>query len=104
MALLQIMEEWQKQLQKIELDIEENIEQAQNADELDLFPNELGDLRYEIEQHQLKIKGQLRIARSKQNWEQAQQLDDQLRFIKKLLLEADRLGDSLLDAHIEKER
>ncbi|MFQ1014138.1 Fe-S protein assembly co-chaperone HscB [Avibacterium paragallinarum] len=82
MAFLMQQMQWREQL--------EDIEQAQNTTELEAF-------RDEIEQHQREILAQLSTALSDQNWEQAQQLTDRLRFIKKLLLEVERIEDNLMD-------
>lgn len=69
MAFLMQQLEWREQL--------EQIENSQDFDELNAFT-------WHIEQSENEILSEISTALSAQNWQQAQMLNDRLRFIKKL--------------------
>ncbi|HHE3606348.1 TPA: iron-sulfur cluster co-chaperone HscB C-terminal domain-containing protein, partial [Pasteurella multocida] len=50
-----------------------------------------------IEQTQQALLSELADALSSQQWQQAKVINDKLRFIKKLLLEVERVEEKLLD-------
>lgn len=82
MAFLMQQMEWREQL--------EQIEHRNDLDELIQFSQQ-------IEQQQQEFLQQIASVLSEQNWQQAEQLNDRLRFIKKLLLEVERIEDKLAD-------
>ena len=74
--------EWREQL--------EQIENSQDFDELNAFARQ-------IEQSENEILSEISTALSAQNWQQAQIMNDRLRFIKKLAVEIERIEDKLTD-------
>lgn len=82
MAFLMQQLEWREQL--------EQIENSQDFDELNAFTRH-------IEQSENEILSEISTALAGQNWQQAQILNDRLRFIKKLMLEIERIEDKLAD-------
>lgn len=82
MAFLMQQMQWREQL--------EEIEQQKDGDELMQFSDQISTQRQ-------AILNQLNTALSTQDWATAQMLTDRLRFIKKLLLEVERIEDNLLD-------
>ena len=74
--------EWREQL--------EQIENSQDFDELNAFAKQ-------IEQSENEILSEISTALSAQNWQQAQIMNDRLRFIKKLAVEIERIEDKLTD-------
>ncbi|HHE3654010.1 TPA: Fe-S protein assembly co-chaperone HscB [Pasteurella multocida] len=82
MAFLMQQMQWREQL--------ENIEAQQDSDQLVAFSAD-------IEQTQQALLSELADALSSQQWQQAKVINDKLRFIKKLLLEVERVEESLLD-------
>lgn len=82
MAFLMQQLEWREQL--------EQIENSQDFDELNAFTRH-------IEQSEREILSEISTALSAQNWQQAQMLNDRLRFIKKLMSEIERIEDKLAD-------
>ncbi|QQF76848.1 Fe-S protein assembly co-chaperone HscB [Histophilus somni] len=79
MFLMQQME-WRERL--------EQVEQQQNMDKLLHFSQE-------VECVQRDILAELQEFLAQQNWQQAQLLNDRLRFIKKLLVEIERVEEQL---------
>ncbi|OOR99678.1 Fe-S protein assembly co-chaperone HscB [Canicola haemoglobinophilus] len=79
--LIQQME-WREQL--------EQIEHQRDIDQLFIFVQEIEKVRSEI-------LAQLQQLLTEQNWQQAQLLNDRLRFIKKLFVEIERVEDQLAD-------
>ncbi|EPE68653.1 Fe-S protein assembly co-chaperone HscB [Pasteurella multocida] len=82
MAFLMQQMQWREQL--------ENIEAQQDSDQLVAFSAD-------IEQTQQALLSELADALSSQQWQQAKVINDKLRFIKKLLLEVERVEEKLLD-------
>ena len=74
--------EWREQL--------EQIENSQDFDELNAFARQ-------IEQSENEILSEISTALSAQNWQQAEIMNDRLRFIKKLTVEIERIEDKLTD-------
>lgn len=82
MAFLMQQMQWREQL--------EEIENQQDQAELAAFT-------LKIEQQQKQFLLDLASALSEQQWQQAQALNDKLRFIRKLLLEVERVEEHLFD-------
>ncbi|AFF23596.1 Fe-S protein assembly co-chaperone HscB [Pasteurella multocida] len=82
MAFLMQQMQWREQL--------ENIEAQQDSDQLVAFSAD-------IEKTQQALLSELADALSSQQWQQAKVINDKLRFIKKLLLEVERVEEKLLD-------
>ncbi|ATC21238.1 Fe-S protein assembly co-chaperone HscB [Pasteurella multocida] len=82
MAFLMQQMQWREQL--------ENIEAQKDSDQLVAFSAD-------IEQTQQALLSELADALSSQQWQQAKVINDKLRFIKKLLLEVERVEEKLLD-------
>ncbi|MEE6031616.1 Fe-S protein assembly co-chaperone HscB [Avibacterium paragallinarum] len=82
MAFLMQQMQWREAL--------EDIEQQKDSDALMQFSDQISAQRQEI-------LSQLNTALSAQDWAKAQMLTDRLRFIKKLLLEVERIEDNLMD-------
>ncbi|MCW9711085.1 Fe-S protein assembly co-chaperone HscB [Avibacterium sp. 21-586] len=82
MAFLMQQMQWREAL--------EDIEQQKDSDVLMQFSDQISVQRQEI-------LSQLNSALSTQDWVTAQMLTDRLRFIKKLLLEVERIEDNLMD-------
>ncbi|MCW9715485.1 Fe-S protein assembly co-chaperone HscB [Avibacterium sp. 21-594] len=82
MAFLMQQMQWREAL--------EEIEQQKDSDALMQFSDQISAQRQEI-------LSQLNTALSAQDWATAQMLTDRLRFIKKLLLEVERIEDNLMD-------
>ncbi|MFZ7188311.1 Fe-S protein assembly co-chaperone HscB [Avibacterium avium] len=82
MAFLMQQMQWREEL--------EDIEQQKDSDALMQFSDQ-------ISAQQQEILSQLNTALSTQDWATAQMLTDRLRFIKKLLLEVERIEDNLMD-------
>lgn len=82
MAFLMQQMQWREDL--------ENIEAQQDSDQLVAFNTD-------IEQTQRALLSELANALSSQQWQQAKVINDKLRFIKKLLLEVERVEEKLLD-------
>ncbi|HDR1102635.1 Fe-S protein assembly co-chaperone HscB [Pasteurella multocida] len=82
MAFLMQQMQWREQL--------ENIEAQQDSEQLVAFSAD-------IEQTQQALLSELADALSSQQWQQARVINDKLRFIKKLLLEVERVEEKLLD-------
>lgn len=82
MAFLMQQMQWREQL--------EEIEQQKNSDHLIEFSDE-------VEQQRQAILEQLTHTLTTQEWQQAKMLTDRLRFIKKLLVEIERIEDNLTD-------
>ncbi|CAM3907771.1 Fe-S protein assembly co-chaperone HscB [Avibacterium endocarditidis] len=82
MAFLMQQMQWREEL--------EDIEQQKDSDALMQFSDQISAQRQEI----LIL---LNTALSAQDWAKAQMLTDRLRFIKKLLLEVERIEDNLMD-------
>ncbi|MFZ7239590.1 Fe-S protein assembly co-chaperone HscB [Avibacterium avium] len=82
MAFLMQQMQWREAL--------EDIEQQKDSDALMQFSDQ-------ISAQQQEILSQLNTALSTQDWVTAQMLTDRLRFIKKLLLEVERIEDNLMD-------
>ncbi|MGC7560286.1 Fe-S protein assembly co-chaperone HscB [Pasteurella sp. PK-2025] len=82
MAFLMQQMQWREQL--------EEIEAQKNADHL-------MDFSAEIEQSQHTLLSELSDALTNQQWQQAKSINDKLRFIKKLLVEVERVEEKLLD-------
>ena len=74
--------EWREQL--------EQIENSQDFDQLNAFAQQ-------IAQSEDEILSEISTALSAQNWQQAQTMNDRLRFIKKLTVEIERIEDKLTD-------
>ncbi|MDH2998019.1 co-chaperone HscB [Pasteurellaceae bacterium LFhippo2] len=79
MAFLMQQMEWRETLEEIE----------SNKDESALF-----DFTQEIDQEQKAILTQLENALNSQQWQEALAINDKLRFIKKLMIEIERVEDS----------
>lgn len=82
MAFLMQQMEWREQL--------EQIESQRDNQQLALFYTE-------IEQEQQQILVQLSESLIHQKWQQAVEINDKLRFIKKLIQEIERIEEQLLD-------
>ncbi|PJG82986.1 Fe-S protein assembly co-chaperone HscB [Caviibacterium pharyngocola] len=82
MAFLMQQMDWREQL--------EHIEQQQDLDELSAFSQQ-------IDQSYQDILTQLSTALSAQQWQQARNLTDKLRFIKKLTADIERIEEDLTD-------
>ena len=74
--------EWREQL--------EQIENSQDFDQLNAFAQQIAKSEDEI-------LSEISTALSVQNWQQAQMMNDRLRFIKKLTVEIERIEDKLTD-------
>lgn len=82
MAFLMQQMEWRETL--------ESIEENQDEDELESFSQD-------INQQQKTILAQLETALNHQQWSEALAISDKLRFIKKLLVEVERVEEKLFD-------
>lgn len=82
MAFLMQQMEWRETL--------ENIEENKDESELERFSQE-------INQQQKTILAQLETALDNQQWSEALAISDKLRFIKKLLVEVERVEEQLFD-------
>ncbi|NBI13641.1 Fe-S protein assembly co-chaperone HscB [[Haemophilus] felis] len=80
MAFLMQQMEWRENLEQIEM------QKSQD---------ELMDFTTEIEQNQQTLLAELAITLSNQQWQQAKAITDKLRFIKKLLVEVERVEEGL---------
>lgn len=82
MTFLMQQLEWRERL--------EQIENERDIDELTAFTRQIG-------QQEREILTEISTALSARNWQQAQILNDRLRFIKKLTAEIERIEDKLTD-------
>lgn len=82
MAFLMQQMQWREQLEEIEND--------KDSDQLMQFTAD-------IEATKKTLLGELSTALSASQWQQAKVINDKLRFIKKLLIEVDRVEELLLD-------
>lgn len=82
MAFLMQQMQWREQLEEIEND--------KDSDQLMQFTAD-------IEATKKTLLGELSTALSASQWQQAKAINDKLRFIKKLLIEVDRVEELLLD-------